>query len=217
MHATCTYTTTRTDHVLSATRVAATGADRSHGQLIILGYREFIVQGTAWHPRGKLNDRLVLKTRAEPNGLKFTPGSAPVLPDEPPADVTSATGTTVTSGSGGVSGAVAEPAEQHVAYAPDAFVDMYQVGRLDCPENDFCVKGMSCALSALAVTTTVFVACEVSLLAVLRALCASSASYDLIRSFRCQVMSILHYRNCYACTQLPLCSVSALTIMLTAG
>jgi hypothetical protein len=130
--------------------VVATGADRSHGQLIILGYREFIVQGTAWHPRGKLNDRLVLKTRAEPNGLKFTPGSAPVLPDEPAADVTATTGAT-TSGSGsGVSGAVlGEPAEQHVAYAPDASVDMYQVGRLDCPENDFCVKGVSCALSAL--------------------------------------------------------------------
>jgi hypothetical protein len=132
----------RTDHVLSATRVVATGADRSHGQLIILGYREFIVQGTAWHPRGKLNDRLVLRTRAEPNGLKFTPGSAPVLPDEPPAADVTATGASGTaSGSSGNSGA-AEPAEQHVAYAPDASVDMYQVGRLDCPENDFCVKGV---------------------------------------------------------------------------
>jgi hypothetical protein len=130
------------DHVLSATRVVATGADRSHGQLIILGYREFIVQGTAWHPRGKLNDRLVLKTRAETNGLKFTPGSAPVLPDD--TDTTANAGASG-SGSGAVTAvAAAEPAEQHVAYAPDASVDMYQVGRLDCPENDFCVKGVLC-------------------------------------------------------------------------
>ena len=54
-----------------ADRIAAeTGRGGVYGQLVVLGYKEYRVEGSTWHPVGARNDKFELLRRAEANGIK---------------------------------------------------------------------------------------------------------------------------------------------------
>lgn len=100
--------TSKLAHMLSIARAVGEGADRSHGQLIVLGYKEFVVQGCTWKPLGAINDRFILRHRELGNNWA-------------PAHI--------------------QPSTQFINFITDPTADLFQLGRMDCPENDWVVRG----------------------------------------------------------------------------
>ena len=49
---------------------AETGEGAVYGQLIVLGYKEYRVEGSTWHPVGARNEKFALRRRAHANGIR---------------------------------------------------------------------------------------------------------------------------------------------------
>ncbi|CAM9257130.1 unnamed protein product, partial [Phaeothamnion confervicola] len=125
----------------------------SYGELIVLGYREYLVREGVWLPIGTRNDKFPLRRRDVPNGLKaekprgnggsgggggggaatrrmrFASHSLTMSLPAGKGDGSSGGG----SGRGGRS--------LTVDLVADPTHDIYQIGRMAAPQNDFVVRG----------------------------------------------------------------------------
>jgi len=127
-----------------------TGEGKVYGQLIVLGYKEYRVEGSTWHPVGARNEKFPLKRREQANGIRR---SRAYVADAPPGDprraahqrsrgASHSVTMSVAAGARGADGRpVPAPQRVTVEYAPDAREDMYQLGRMIVPQNDFVVRG----------------------------------------------------------------------------
>ena len=143
------------------------GIGAVYGQLVVLGYKEYRVEGSTWHPVGGRNEKFELKRRRKANGIRrscaYIAGGtnsqpsqpekhkeAPAVPN-PPVVVAAAGQKRSTEASHSVtmcvqSGRTADGRVQGstrvtVEYVPDAREDMFQLGRMIVPQNDFVVRG----------------------------------------------------------------------------
>ena len=117
--------------------VNETGAGKCYGQLVVLGYKEYVVKGGELEPKGDRNvpyalmmreaangirkDRTVVK-RSAGNGKAQTPVETYCITMRVKPKVKEETKVVVTS------------------YIPDAALDMFQIGRLSVKQNDFCLR-----------------------------------------------------------------------------
>jgi len=126
------------------------GIGSVYGQLVVLGYKEYRVEGSTWHPVGPRNEKFELRRRKRANGIRRS--RAYVLQD---SDITEKKNLTKrsTEASHSVTMNVAASKEPDtgritqsskrvtVEYIPDAREDMFQLGRMIVPQNDFVVRG----------------------------------------------------------------------------
>lgn len=120
----------------------STGAGLFYGQLVVLGYREYRMEGDIFQPVGQSNDKFVLRRRTIPNGLTFVSGARTATATHR-IKYTSRVATKdmmlTEEGSGVDTRTVSSQGE--FCFAPDPATDVFQVGRLIEPNNDFVVKG----------------------------------------------------------------------------
>ena len=131
----------------AADRAAAeTGEGGVYGQLVVLGYKEYRVEGSTWHPVGARNEKFALARRDEANGIRRARARVgePRRPGEKrrSADASHSVTMSVAAGARGADGKpVARSQRVTVEYVPDAREDMFQLGRMIVPQNDFVVRG----------------------------------------------------------------------------
>ena len=124
-------------------RAAEIGEGAVYGQLIVLGYKEYRVHGSTWHPVGARNEKFALKRNKIPTGIKLhkvmceTPDSSQPAATQPsgdnPSHVISMTFTATDQAE--------KPSKVSFQYVADRSKDMFQVGRMLVPQNDFVVRG----------------------------------------------------------------------------
>jgi hypothetical protein len=121
-----------------------TGVGASYGQLVVLGYKEYVSSGGSGQlqPRGEKNQKFLLSRREVANGIRK---DRVVVSDEDDVIKTElCTHTTTMRFTEQPSRHDREPPKPKVVvteYIPDAGQDMYQLGRLQVRQNDFVVKG----------------------------------------------------------------------------
>ena len=130
---------------------AETGEGAVYGQLIVLGYKEYRVEGSTWHPVGARNEKFALRRRDVANGIRrdavYLSSAPPDKKDAHHGKYRSAAAShsvtmSVAAGARGADGKpVSAPKRVTVEYVPDAREDMFQLGRMIVPQNDFVVRG----------------------------------------------------------------------------
>ena len=117
----------------AADRAAAeTGEGGVYGQLVVLGYKEYRVEGSTWHPVGARNEKFALARRDEANGIRRARARVgePRRPGEKrrSADASHSVTMSVAAGARGADGKpVARSQRVTVEYVPDAREDMFQL------------------------------------------------------------------------------------------
>jgi len=134
-----------------ADRIAdETGDGAVYGQLVVLGYKEYRVEGSTWHPVGSRNEKFPLRRRPRANGIRrdavylTSAAERRSSKDKGKRGLHASHSVTmsVAAGSRGADGAPLETAQcVTVEYVPDAREDMFQLGRMIVPQNDFVVRG----------------------------------------------------------------------------
>ena len=133
------------------------GDGKCYGQLVVLGYKEYRVEGSTWHPVGSRNDKFALNRRKVANGIQkhqvylSTPtpsGGAgggnglnhgrPLRSQFASHSVTMSVRSSAPNGQGGTRSVMQQVT---IEYVPDETTDMFQLGRMVVPQNDFVVRG----------------------------------------------------------------------------
>ena len=122
----------------------STGKGLYYGQLVVLGYREYHIEGDSFLPVGQSNEKFVLRRRRIPNGLTFVSGtprsSTATHRIKYSSRVEKETMMMATEeGSGVDTRSLLHHGE--FCFGSDPSTDIFQVGRLVEPHNDFVVKG----------------------------------------------------------------------------
>lgn len=133
-----------------------TGEGAVYGQLVVLGHKEYRVEGSTWHPVGPRNEKFELRRRKHANGIRRADAySGPAPQKSSTSDKLHSSSTnkkkrstdashSVTmsvAGTRDADGKITEPQRVTVEYVPDARHDMFQLGRMIVPQNDFVVRG----------------------------------------------------------------------------
>ena len=138
------------------------GTGRCYGQLVVLGYKEYNVTQTQEEgedgattnrlvPVGQMNDKFPLLRRVKPNGIRrdraevkdaaFVIGGKGGGGQDASSNPNATHFVTfrVAEGNNGRRSSMAKTVV--TAYVPDPALDMYQLGRLNVTQNDFCLRG----------------------------------------------------------------------------
>jgi len=125
-----------------------TGEGAVYGQLVVLGYKEYRVEGSTWHPVGPRNEKFELRRRKHANGIRrahcYLRGATEDGPKSAAQKRSAEASHSVTmsvAGSRSADGKVTAAQRVTVEYVPDAREDMFQLGRMIVPQNDFVVRG----------------------------------------------------------------------------
>lgn len=127
-----------------------TGEGAVYGQLVVLGYKEYRVEGTTWHPVGQRNEKFELHRRKHANGIRRA--NAYVHTEDPDAihskharqkrSVEASHSVTMSVASAKTADGKRTSAQcVTVEYVPDPREDMFQLGRMIVSQNDFVVRG----------------------------------------------------------------------------
>ena len=130
--------------LMAADQAAAepAGEGKCYGQLVVLGYKEYRVEGSTWHPVGSRNDKFALNRRKTANGIKKHQVylSAPAT-GRPLRSQFASHSVTMSVRSSAPNGAGSVMQQVTIEYVPDDTTDMFQLGRMVVPQNDFVVRG----------------------------------------------------------------------------
>ncbi|KAJ8605537.1 hypothetical protein CTAYLR_000091 [Chrysophaeum taylorii] len=126
-----------------------TGEGAVYGQLVVLGYKEYRVEGSTWHPVGPRNEKFELRRRKHANGIRRANAYLQATDPKDPGGAAkkkrsseaSHSVTMSVAGSRTADGKVTGAQRVTVEYVPDAREDMFQLGRMIVPQNDFVVRG----------------------------------------------------------------------------
>jgi pellino protein len=115
------------------------GIGTKYGQLVVLGYKEYRVDGSNWTPHGERNEKFVLGRRPEANGIRkdaifLTPVSGHTRSAYASHSVTMSVNSRSSTGH-------VQRQQVTIEYVPDVTKDMFQLGRLLVPQNDFVIRG----------------------------------------------------------------------------
>lgn len=127
-----------------------TGEGAVYGQLVVLGYKEYRVEGTTWHPVGQRNEKFELRRRKHANGIRRA--NAYVHTEDPDAihakhsrqkrSAEASHSVTMSIASARTADGKRTGAQcVTVEYVPDPREDMFQLGRMIVSQNDFVVRG----------------------------------------------------------------------------
>lgn len=118
-----------------------TGKGLYYGQLVVLGYREYHIDGEGFQPVGQSNEKYVLRRRRIPNGLAFVTGARATTATHKIKYSSRISRETMTPEEG--SGVDTRPVlrQGEFFFGSDPTCDQFQLGRLVQPHNDFVIKG----------------------------------------------------------------------------
>jgi len=119
----------------------STGKGLFYGQLVVLGYREYHIEGDSFSPVGQSNEKFVLRRRQIPNGLTFVSSTKSATHRIKYSSRVDKETTMMAAEEG--SGVDTRSLLRHgeFCFGPDPTTDQFQIGRLVEPHNDFVVKG----------------------------------------------------------------------------
>jgi len=124
---------------------AREGVGSVYGQLVVLGFKEYRVEGSTWNPVGGRNEKFELKRREVANGIRrscaYVVGAAQDDKKKQRSSEASHSVTMSVAAARQPDGRVHSSKKVCVEYVPDAREDMFQLGRMIVPQNDFVVRG----------------------------------------------------------------------------
>lgn len=133
-------------------KCCASGAGLFYGVLIVLGHKEYMVDGDKWKAVGVSNEKFVLKRKNIPNGIQKCVVDPNSVAKESRASASHIISMTVTNAhhdaikwdmgnSNSLIGEAGGETKVIIRYKSDPSKDMFQIGRMSEPLNDWTLRG----------------------------------------------------------------------------